>query len=248
MSPRPWEKAAPSCVSTQDTPAASGTPHGASNGSDTVTCRSNHHLNNNLGLGSSYAGLGMGYSNSHGSTYGGMYGGAYGSVPRYGAGLGPVYPGGPFGAMHWGMDPSKDPMPPGLKQLESLLYSVGRITQMLEMNFDILQHFIGSLVSLIERVRALYADACQLTSKVHRQSLEFGESSLTTVRDAHSRVRRYPFASIAIVLTALSLLFRLKRVIASRMGRPQRFTHKHPTLGDTFASLALDGAWQIKYP
>ena len=37
--------------------------------------------------------------------------------------------------------------------------SFGRLTQMLEMNFEVMQHFLGSLVSLVERVRAMYTDA-----------------------------------------------------------------------------------------
>ena len=37
--------------------------------------------------------------------------------------------------------------------------SFGRLTQMLEMNFEVMQHFLGSLVSLVERVRSMYADA-----------------------------------------------------------------------------------------
>ena len=70
--------------------------------------------------------------------------------------------------------------------------SFGRLTQMLEMNFEVMQHFLGSLVSLVERVRAMYSDARQLTSTVGRQSLEFGESSISTARQAKSRLRRHP--------------------------------------------------------
>ena len=94
--------------------------------------------------------------------------------------------GGPFGGP---LDPDKDAMPPGLRQLEAMLFSVGRIMQMLEMNFDVLQHFLGSLTALFERMRAMYNDACQLSSTVTRQSLEFGQSSLSTVREARSRSR-----------------------------------------------------------
>ena len=54
--------------------------------------------------------------------------------------------------------------------------SFGRLTQMLEMNFEVLQHFLSSLMNLVERVRAMYTDARQLTSTVGRQSLEFGEN------------------------------------------------------------------------
>ena len=59
--------------------------------------------------------------------------------------------------------------------LASAQMSFGRLTQMLEMNFEVMQHFLGSLMSLVERVRAMYSDARQLTSTVGRQSLEFGE-------------------------------------------------------------------------
>lgn len=51
----------------------------------------------------------------------------------YGGGMG-----GPFGGFGMGSnDPYKDAMPPGLRHLEEMLFSVGRITQMLEMNFQV---------------------------------------------------------------------------------------------------------------
>jgi len=133
-------------------------------------------------------------------------------------------------------------MPPGLRQLETLLFSVGRITQMLEMNFEVLQHFLGSLVALVERVRALYGDAAQLSSRMCRQSLEFGATGMSTVRSAHSRVRRHPLASLGFIAAVLSILLRLRRSLASKrrlLGRGGA-----AVLGDAFATAALDGAWR----
>ena len=54
----------------------------------------------------------------------GRYGGG-----RYGGGFmgGGMYGGGPFG-----MPDDKESMPPGLRHIESLLFTFGRITQMLE--------------------------------------------------------------------------------------------------------------------
>ena len=118
-----------------------------------------------------------------GSPYGGSpygYGGTYGAGGLYGGGMyggmGGMYGGGPFGA--FGMHGDKD-LPSGIRHIEQMLMSFGRLTQMLEMNFEVMQHFLGSLVSLVERVRAMYSDARQLTSTVGRQSLEFGERSIS---------------------------------------------------------------------
>ena len=144
--------------------------------------------------GSPYGGSPYGYGGTYGA--GGLYGGMYG---------GGMYGGGPFGA--FGMHGDKD-LPSGIRHIEQMLMSFGRLTQMLEMNFEVMQHFLGSLVSLVERVRAMYSDARQLTSTVGRQSLEFGESSISTARQAKSRLRRHPLGSLALVCFALTLLLR----------------------------------------
>ena len=89
--------------------------------------------------------------------------------------------------------------------------SFGRVTQMLEMNFEVLQHFIGSLTALIERVRNMYNDARQLSSTVTRQSLEFGQSSLSTVREARSHFRRHPIKSLSLIALCITLLARTLR-------------------------------------
>ena len=102
---------------------------------------------------STTGGYGMRNRYFGGGGYGG-YGGGYGGYGGYGGGYGGYggY-GGPFGG--FGGDPSA--MPPGLKRLEDLLYAFGRITQMLEMNFETLQHFLNAVIALFERMRSMYA-------------------------------------------------------------------------------------------
>lgn len=85
------------------------------------------------GDGYSGGGYGGGYSGGYGGGYGGgaaqngygSFGSRYGSI-GYGGGAfgGGVYSGGPFGAFSRGIDPDKDPMPPGLRHLEDLLVSL----------------------------------------------------------------------------------------------------------------------------
>ena len=86
--------------------------------------------------GSPYGGSPYGYGGTYGA--GGLYGGMYG---------GGMYGGGPFGA--FGMHGDKD-LPSGIRHIEQMLMSFGRLTQMLEMNFEVMQHFLGSLVSLVQ--------------------------------------------------------------------------------------------------
>ena len=189
-------------------------------------------------------GYGGGYS-SYGGYGGGMYGGGYGGGmygygSRYGGGfMGGMYGGAPFGLPG---DSDKDGMPPGLRHLEGMLFAFGRITQMLEMNFDVLQHFLGSMISLFERLRHMYNDAKQLTTTVSRNSLEFGQSSLSTVREARSRARRHPMTSLALISVALAVLLRTARAMARR----RRLQGPVPAaaLGQAFASTALDAAWR----
>ena len=196
------------------------------------------------GYGSSYGGYGgAGYGGGYGGAYGGYggaYGGGYGGYGgRYGGGgfMGGMYGGGPFGMPG---DPDKDSMPPGVRQLESLLFAFGRIMQMLEMNFDVLQHFIGSMVSLVERVRHMYRDAAALTTNVGRQSLEFGQSSLSTARDVRSRVRRHPLASLGLISLCVTLLMRALRAASRR----RRLHGPTAALGEAFAATTLDSAWR----
>ena len=127
--------------------------------------------------------------------------------------------------------------------------SFGRLTQMLEMNFEVMQHFLGSLVSLVERVRAMYSDARQLTSTVGRQSLEFGESSISTARQAKSRLRRHPHDSNAKPSLTPSLT-RTLNPHPHPHPHPNTLTRRHP-LGSLalvcFAlTLLLRRAWQRK--
>ena len=110
---------------------------------------------------------------------------------------------------------------------------------MLEMNFEVLQHFLTSFTGLLERLRAMYHDARQLTTTVGRQSLEFGQTSLSTVREARSHFRRRPIASLTLVGLALSLLLRFARSL--RAARARRLPH---ALDAAFASTALDAAWR----
>jgi hypothetical protein len=180
------------------------------------------------------------YGSPYARPYGGMYGGGTYGGGMYGGGMygggmygggGGMYGGGPFGA--FGMqDPDKDlPGMSGMRHLEQMLMGFGRLTQVLEMNFEVLQHFLGSLMSLCERVRAMHADARQLTSTMGRQSLEFGKSSISTAREAKSRIRRHPVASFALVCFALSVLLR-----ARAYGRRRGARLPRPPLG-------LDSAW-----
>mmetsp|Transcript_86920 Transcript_86920/g.261084 ORF Transcript_86920/g.261084 Transcript_86920/m.261084 type:complete len:112 (-) Transcript_86920:222-557(-) len=111
------------------------------------------------------------------------------------------------------------------------------------MNFEVLQHFLASMMALIERLRAIYNDARQLTSSVGRQSLEFGQSSLSTVSEARSRVRQYPLTSISLVCFCLSLLVRRYGL---RGGPPRRRAPAAASLADAFANTALDGAWRSR--
>ena len=116
--------------------------------------------------------------------------------------------------------------------------SFGRITQMLEMNFNVLQHFLGSMVALLERLRVVYGDVCQLSSRVTRQSLEFGQSSISTVRQARSRALRHPMAAFALVSLCLSALLRLRARTNSRRARYQTVK-----LSGALAAASLDGVW-----
>ena len=116
--------------------------------------------------------------------------------------------------------------------------SFGRITHMLEMNFNVLQHFLGSMVALFERLRAVYGDACQLSSRVTRQSLEFGQSSISTASRARSRVLRHPMAAFALFSLCLSALFRLRARLNSRRAR-----HQTVAMSGTLARASLDGVW-----
>tara|TARA_B110001452_G_C15228234_1_gene425649 strand:- start:958 stop:1899 length:942 start_codon:yes stop_codon:yes gene_type:complete len=199
-----------------------------------------------------------GYGGGYGGYGGGMYGGGGGMYG--GGGYGGMMGGGPFGAFGMG-DPDKDMGPSGMRNLEHMLVglspplaqrphrgsgsssraadapdcaqmSFGRVTQMLEMNFDVLQHFLGSLMSLVERMRAMYTDARQLTGTVGRQSLEFGESSLTTARQVKSRLRRHPLSTLALACFALTVLLR-SRARARRRPQPQLLR----------GPFELNGAW-----
>ena len=67
------------------------------------------------------------------------------------------------------------------------------------------------MMALLERLRAIYSDARQLTTSVGRQSLEFGQSSLSTVREARSRARRHPIASISLISLCVAILMRMLR-------------------------------------
>ena len=89
-------------------------------------------------------------------------------------------------------------------------------------------------MSLCERMRVMYTDARQLTSTFGRQSLEFGESSLSTARRAKSRLRRHPLASLALACFALTVL--LRRGARMRQRLPQR----PPPVAA--AAAALEGA------
>ena len=241
--------------------SSSPAPAAGTSSLDGVTQYQNQHqpYGSNAYGASSYGGYG---SSRYGSGYGGGYGsssyggfGGYGGYGSYGGGYGGygggmygrgglggfgMYGGGPFGVPG---DPDKDSMPPGLRQLESLLFSIGRITQMLEMNFDVLQHFLGSMISLFERLRHMYRDAATLTSTVSRQSLEFGQSSLSTVRDVRSRVRRHPLASLGLLSLGMTILLRALRSLARR--RRLHRASGAAGLGNAFAAVAsLDTAWQ----
>ena len=75
-------------------------------------------------------------------------------------------------------------MPAGLRQLETMLFSIGRITQMLEMNFEVLA-FIGSLTALIERVRQHVQRRSTALIYCHAAGRSFRQAT-STVREARS--------------------------------------------------------------
>ncbi len=111
---------------------------------------------------------------------------------------------------------------------------------MLEMNFEVLHHFLGSMATLFERIRNMYRDACQLSSTVGRQSLEFGQSGLTTAREARSRLRMHPLKAIGLALFALAMLIhrRLSRRRLGAGGAPSA------ALSDAFTSVSLAPSWR----
>jgi len=256
--PKPWETIAPTpssvagagggpvsstpaCSTSAAPSAVATTAHGARPAAPTTGTGLWNNSGHSYGAYGAHGAYGShggfgGYGSYGGGGYGG-YGG-YGGMSRFGGF------GGPFGSYGMaGGDPTKDPMPPGLRQLETLLYSVGRIMQMLEMNVEVLQHFVGSMVAFFERMRALYGDACQLSSNVRLQSLEFGESGLTTVREARSHMRRRPLVSFGLICAAFSMLLQLRRWLSHR-----RLRYPLPMLGvggdARTAAVALNGAWQ----
>jgi len=77
----------------------------------------------NNGHGGAAYGTGLGYG-GYNSRYGtGVYGGGNYGAGAYGGSAfgGGFYGTGPFGAFGRGVDPDKDPMPPGLRHLEDFL-------------------------------------------------------------------------------------------------------------------------------
>ena len=118
---------------------------------------------------------------------------------------------------------------------------------MLEMNFEMLHHLLTSLAGVLERMRAMHRDACQLTTTVSRQSLEFGQTSLSTVREARLRARRHPIASAAILSIALYLIVRFSRGLRAFAGPHQCRLSRRADVATgfdaAFASTALDAAW-----
>ena len=82
---------------------------------------------------------------------------------------------------------------------------------MLEMNFEVLQHFLTSLSSLYERLHSMYTRSRSLPASVRRQSLEFGRGSLSTVLHAHSHLRRNPLAALGAISVVLGLLVKFLR-------------------------------------
>ena len=107
--------------------ASSSTAYGGAYGASTYSRYGGYG-----GVGSPYGGAGYGGY----SGYGGLGGGLYGGGGMYGGGMygGGMYRGGMMGRE---LDPSKDFMPPGMRQLEDWLLVFGRITQALEMNFEV---------------------------------------------------------------------------------------------------------------
>ena len=85
----------------------------------------------------------------------------------------------------------------------------------------------------MERLRNMYADAARVTSDMRRQSLEFGESSLSTVKRAQSRVRKQPLTCMGIVALCLLILQRYYR-------RPRQLAaaRNSAALAQAFASTA----------
>jgi hypothetical protein len=126
-------------------------------------------------------------------------------------------------------------------------YSVGRITQMLEMNFEVLQHFLGSLSALCERLRGMYHDARNLTASVGRQSLEFGQAGVSSARDARSTLRDHPLKALGLLVFALGLLIRRygwRRRLTARGAAPGAATALGAAFATSDMNLGMNGAWR----
>jgi hypothetical protein len=104
---------------------------------------------------------------------------------------------------------------------------------MLEMNFEVMQHFLGAAGALFERLTNMYHDAQRATSVIHRQSLELGESSFSVVRRVQSHARDHPVKCLGLAAFCLGLLARFVRPKLRR--RPA--VH-HAALLDAFAAAA----------
>lgn len=122
----------------------------------------------------------------------------------------------------------------------ALQFSSSRLLHVIEMNFEVLQHFLSSMMALVERIRTIYRDTRQLTTTVGRQSLEFGQSSLSTASEARSRIRQYPLTSFSLVCFCFLLLLQRYGQRLSRLSRRREATR---SLSDAFVKALLDGAW-----
>jgi hypothetical protein len=104
---------------------------------------------------------------------------------------------------------------------------------MLEMNFEVMQHFLGSASALFERLANMYHDAQRASSVIHRQSLEFGESSFSVVRRVRSHARDNPVKCLGLAAFCLGLL---ARFVQPKLRR--RPALQQAALLDAFAAAA----------
>lgn len=122
--------------------------------------------------------------------------------------------------------PCPRPTPCGRAQ-----FTFGRLTQLLEMNFETLHHFLGALGAFAERVRAVSGEFSSLGVSVRRQSIEFGEASVARLHQLRGRPRRLA----AVLLLVLALVLRAVLRARGSRGAPR---------GRTTRRLRLESAWE----
>jgi hypothetical protein len=91
------------------------------------------------------------------------------------------------------------------------------VTQLLEMNLEMILRFIGSVAAFSERLRSVGGDVSSLTASVQRQSIEFGERQVARLRQLRPDRRRL----LVGLLLALACALRFRALGAERRRRPR---------------------------